>query len=182
VFGTPEIFGTAELPTVGLLAQNTSDLVKTYTVKATYKSGETITATATGVVNDHLAGQTRTVTLLLDTAPGPDDVVTVDVDTMISEDETTPNAEIAKLVVFGPPSFNDGSLPTIAVEVTNNSDALISLLVSAGVLRDEILVGIGSGAVNDLAPGDTKTATLLMDGEGTAEDEVILSVDSVLTQ
>src|SRR5829696_5871902 len=101
---------------------------------------------------------------------------------MISEDETTPNAEIAKLIVFGPPTFNDGLLPTMQVQVTNNSDSLVSLSVSAGVIRDGTLVGMGTGFVNDLAAGDTKTATLLMDGDGTADDQVLMSVETVLTQ
>jgi hypothetical protein len=180
VFSQPVPLGSLSLMTVGLIAENTSDLVKSYTVKATYKSGDTITATATGFVNDHLPGTKRAVTLLLDGTPGGSDSVRVDVDTMVLEQATTAGAAIARQLTFGAMRFSSGVLPTIDVEVTNNASQTILLTVSAAITRNNDLVGIASGAVSDLAPGQTKTATLLIRGQGQMGDGLILAADAVM--
>lgn len=180
-FGEPVTFSAGGLNTVGVLATNTTDQVKSFTVKATYKTGEQIAATASGAVNDLLPGQSRAVTLLSQEAiPANADSVRIDVDTMIREAASTPGAETAKKLQFGPPNVKAASgLSTVDVEVTNNDAAAHSLTVQAAFTQGGKLVGVASGAVNDLAPGQTKTATLIVQGQ-TEGAEVQIAADTIV--
>lgn len=166
-FGEPVPFSAGGLTTIGLLVTNTTDQVKSFTVKATYKTGDAIAATAVGAVNDLRAGQTRAVTLLSqDKIPDTFDSVRVDVDTMIIEAQTTPNAEVATKLQFGQPNIRStAGFSTADVEVTNTDSKAHSLTVQAIFTKDGKLVGIGTGAVNDLAAGQTKTASLIIQGQ-----------------
>lgn len=170
-FGTPITFGSMGIQTAAVLVTNTTNQVKSFLVKATYKNGETIVATAIGAVNDLLPGQTRSASILSqDTIPDKFDSVRLDVDTMVNESDTTPGSIAASKLSFGKPAISgSGSFVTINVEVTNNDTAPHSLMVQAIALIDGNLVGVAIGAVNDIAPGQTKTASLLSQGkiEGT---------------
>lgn len=180
-FGEPVTFSAGGLNTVGVLATNTTDQVKSFTVKATYKTGEQIAATAVGAVNDLAPGQTRAVSLVSQEAiPANTDSVRVDVDTMIREAASTSGAEVAQKLQFGPPNVKATSgLSTVDVEVTNNDVAAHSLTVQATFTQGGKLVGIGSGAVNDLAPGQTKTATLIVQGQAEGA-EVQIAADTIV--
>ncbi len=181
ILGSPEVIGDpATFQEVALLVQNIDVTVKFYTLKATFKDGDTITATATGIVSDHLPGTIRTPALFIDGTPGTSDTVTVQIDTMFSEDPSTESGDIAKQVTFGPPTINAGDFPTIDVEVTNGSDSSVSLTVAAGVMRDGVLVGVGTGVVNDMAPGQAKTASLYVTGSLAETDQLILTIDTAL--
>ena len=164
------------------MTQNLSTLVKSYSLTGTFKNGDAITATATGYVSDHLPGTIRTPTLFIDGTPGTGDTLTVTIDTMLSEDPSTPAGDVAKQMSFGPPSIVTGDIPSIVVEITNGSTSTATFSVSAGVLRNGVLVGVGSGFVNDLSPGQTKTATLYVTGDIAATDQLILSIESVIIQ
>ena len=182
VIGDPVVIGGPSFPQVALMTQNLSNLVKSYSLTGTFKNGDTITATATGYVSDHLPGTIRTPTLFIDGTPGAGDTLTVTIDAMLSEDPSTPEGDVAKAMSFGPPSIVTGDIPSIDVEVTNGSPSTATFSVSAGVLRDGVLVGVGSGFVNDLSPDQTKTATLYVTGDVAATDQLILSIDSVIIQ
>lgn len=166
-FGQPIIFDNGGFQTASLLVTNTTDQVKSFTVKATYKSGDNILATASGAVNDILPGQTRAASLLSqDTLPAQFDTVRIDVDTMIVESSTTRGSTAASKLVFGTPAISGtGNFITLNVEVTNNDSDAHSFTVQTLALLDGKLVGVATGAVNDLAPGQTKTATLLAQGQ-----------------
>ena len=181
ILGTPALIGDpATFQQVTLLVQNVDTLVKTYTLQATFKDGDTITATATGIVNDHLQGTIRTPALFVDGTPSATDTITVQIDTMFTEDPSTEGGDLAKQITFGPPTISIGDFPTIAVEVTNGSNSTVSVTVAAGVLRDGVLVGNGSGVVTDMAPGQTKTAILYVTGSIEETDQVLLSVDTAV--
>lgn len=182
VIGDPVVIGDPSFPQVALMTQNVSDLVKSYSLKGTFKNGDTITATATGYVSDHLPGTIRTPTLFIDGTPGAGDTLTVTIDAMLSEDPSTPEGDVAAAMSFGPPSIVTGDIPSIDVEVTNGSTSTATFSISAGVLRDGALVGVGSGFVNDLSPDQTKTATLYVTGDIGATDQLILSIESVIIQ
>ena len=109
--------------------QNVDTTVKSYSLKATFKDGDTITATATGYVSDHLPGTIRTPTLFINGTPGPNDTVTVQIDTMLDEEESTQAGDIAKQVTFGPPTITTGDFPTVDVEVTNGSDTDVGMTI-----------------------------------------------------
>jgi hypothetical protein len=181
IVGEPVVIGEESLQQVAVLLQNNTDLVKSYSVKATYLNGDTITVSATGFVSDHLPGSIRVATLFFSgDPPQTGDVGSVQIDTMLTEDESTPNGDIAQQVTFGPPTFNiDEFFSSIDVQVTNGSDVATSIGVTAAILRDGELVGTGSGFANDMAAGQTKTASLFVTGDLEEDDDVILSVDTV---
>ena len=181
ILGEPFVIDDPSLPQVALLVQNVDTVVKTYTLKATFKSGDTITATADGFVNDDLPGTIRTPALYIDGTPGPGDTITVQVDTMIDEEPSTDTGDIAKQVTFGPPTITTGDFPTVDVEVTNGSQTAASLTIDVGVLRDGKLVGVGTGLVSDVVAGGTKTATLYVTGSVEETDQLLLTVSSVIT-
>lgn len=164
-----------------VLVRNTTDQVKSFTVKVTYKEGDRILATAIGAVNDLQPGQLRAANLS-STQPLPEqfDSVRVDVDTMVREAQSTPAAEAARKITFGEPAIKEGSFPTVDVEVTNGDSAPHSFTVQAIFLQGGELVSVASGAVNDLAPGQTKTATLASVGGIPEHDEVQLAVDTLV--
>lgn len=156
--------------------------MKSFTVKATFKNGDTIAATAAGAVNDLAPGQTRAVTLVsTQSIPERYDSVRVDVDTMVREANSTPGAAAAAMIAFGAPAVrSDGSLTTVDVEVTNRDSTAHSFTVQAAFLKGDQLLSVASGAVNDLAAGQTKTATLISVGSVTGYDKVLLAVDTLV--
>src|SRR4051812_27337424 len=182
IVGEPAVIGEESLQQIAVLLQNNTDLVKSYSVKATYLNGDTITVSASGFVSDHLPGSIRVATLFFSgAAPGADDVGSVQIDTMLTEDASTPNGDIAKQVTFGPPTINvDEFFSSIDVQVTNGSDVAASIGVSAAILRDGVLVGTGTGFANDMAAGQTKTASLFVTGDLEETDDLLLSVDTVV--
>ena len=182
VIGVPVVIGGPDTPQVALMTQNLSNLVKSYSLTGTFKNGNTITATASGYVTDHLPGTIRLPTLYITGTPGATDTLTVTIDAMLSEDPSTPEGDIAKAITFGPPSIITDVIPSVAVEVTNGSDQTVTLAVSAGVFRDGVLVGMGTGYLTDLGPSQTKTATLYVTGDIAADDQLLLTVESVIIQ
>lgn len=181
-FGKPTVFQNGGLATVGVLVTNTSTLVKSFTVKATYKNGDQIAATALGAVNDLLPGQTRAAALLSTQAiPARVESVRLDVDTMIREAATTPGSVAASKLTFGPPAIQSRTgLSQVDVEVKNGGEALRGLTVQAAFVRGDELVGMAIGAVNDLAAGQTKTATLLVQGTAGSYDKILVSTDTII--
>lgn len=181
-FGKPVVFGAGGLNTVAIWTTNTTQQVKSFTVKATYKNGDTILTTASGAVNDLRPGQSRAVTLIArDKVPDKYETVRVDVDTMIREAASTPGADAAAKLSFGPPNIKtQGSLSTVDVEVKNGDSAPHSFTVQAAYLKAGELSGVATGAVNDLAPGQTKTATLLVQGTAAGADKTELAIETVI--
>lgn len=180
IFGSPVVFGSGGVENIGVLATNTTGLVKSFTVKATYKTGAQIVATASGAVNDLLPGQTRAVTLLSQgSIPVSFDNVRVDVDTLIVDATSTVGSTVVPKIVFGSHQINtNGGFTTIDAEVINNDVAAHSFSVQATFVQNGVLVGTASGAVNDLAPGQTKTATLLM--QGTTEGDMSIAIETIV--
>lgn len=180
IFGEPVSLETGASATVGLLVTNTSDQVKTFTLEATYKLGDNIVATAVGSVNDLAAGQTRAVVLTSqDAIPSQFDAVRVDVDTMLVESQSTPGAEVASKIAFGIPLVRDeGNFTTVDVEVTNNDSVAHAFTVQSIFTQGGRLTAIGTGSVNEIAPGQTKTATLIVQGvtEGAELDLAVTTV------
>jgi hypothetical protein len=162
-FGDPVSLSGDDSHSVAVLVTNTTDLVKSFTVKGTWKNGNTIAATASGAVNDLLPHSRRAATLLSSgPIPTTAESVRVDIDTMVSQSQTTPEAEIAKKQQFGTPSVKMlGTSLTVDIEVTNTDSAPHSYLVQVAYLKGDTLVAVTTGAVNDIAAGQTKTATLL---------------------
>jgi hypothetical protein len=182
VFGKPVVLGTGSANTVAVPATNTSQQVKTFTAQATYKNGDQILATAIGTVNDLLPGQMRVVTLLSQQPiPAQAESVRIDVDTMVRESATSPGAEAAAKITFGLPVIETtGGLTTIAVEATNDDTAEHTFIVQAAFMKGDEVIGLAAGAVNELAAGQTKTASLLAQGATTGHDDVLIAVDTVV--
>ena len=183
-FSDPLVVEESGFTSIGVLTTNESDEVRSFIAKATFKSGDNIVATATGFVNDMRPGERRAVSLLLDEDELPAyDSVRIDADTMVSEGASTDRSAVAELLAFGPLRVNNqGGFVTADVEITNGSDREVSVFVGAAFLRGGALIGWGSGAVNDLAPGQTKTASLLVTGSVDGLDETIVYPDTISIQ
>lgn len=179
-FGEPVTFAGA-MPMAAVLATNTTTQVKSFTVKATYKQGDQLLATASGAVNELLPNQTRAVMLLAQgEIPTTADTIRVDVDTMVLERDASGEGDVAQKIAFGQPLIqNSGSFAMVDVEVTNNDTNAHSFTVQAIFLRDNQLVGLATGAVNELAPGQTKTASLITQGE-TDGATVQLAIETIV--
>lgn len=180
-FSAPVLLGDPDsgLAVVAALARNTSDTVDSYTVAATFKNGKKTTATAAGFVNDHRPGEVRPIQLqILDGTPGASDTISLTFDTMSSQDPTTDNATVAAQVTYGSPTITGGDYPEVDVDVTNGSSTAATLTIIAAVVRDGAFVGLGYSDV-DLAGGKTDTASILITGEATDTDQIMLAVDTV---
>lgn len=166
VFGKLAVLRSGSSSVVAAPVVNNSEQVKSFLAKATFKQGDQIVATATGAVNDLLPGQIRSVSML---AQGPIptyDSARLEVNTWTADRESTLGGNAAKQLKFGKPLVrSSGSNSVVDIEVTNTDSVPHSALVSADFYGGDDLVGVGSGAVNDLAPGQTKTATLLVTGK-----------------
>jgi hypothetical protein len=179
VFGKPVVFRLGGFATVGVLATNTTDQAASFTVKATFKNGDKIAATAVGAVNALAPGQKRAVTLVTgDPIPESYDSAKVDVDTMLGSINANQAAAAPKITFGAPKVTKNGPITTVAVEATNSDSAPHSFTVSAAFLQGEELVGIGTGAINDLGAGQTKTATLIVQGSGDGDPAV--AVDTLV--
>lgn len=179
-FGKPAGLAIGSQRYRAVMATNTTDRVKSFGVKATYKDGIQIVATEVGAVNDLMPGQSRAVLLTgTDQIPASATSIRIDVDTIVADAPTTPRAEIARKITFGPPTVMTGQDPRVEVETTNGDVAAHSLSVQGAFLRGDQLVGLGMGAVNDLAPGQVKTAGLLVMGDVAGYDRLLLAVDLV---
>jgi hypothetical protein len=181
-FGEPVTFSVGGASIVGVLVGNDTDQVKSFTVKATYKLGDRIAATALGAVNDLRPGQQRAASLV-STGPIPEkaDSVRLDVDTMVLDAKSTPAADAAAKVSFGEPKVTGtAGFNIVEVEATNGASTALSFTVQAAFLKAGRLIGIASGAVNDLRPGQTKTASLVAQGAVDGHDEILMGVDTVV--
>jgi hypothetical protein len=180
-FGTPKVLNHSGVNTVLVPVTNTTDQVKSFTVKATFKNGSSVAATASGAVNDLLPQQKRVVALIsTDAIPATYDSVRVDVDTMVREAKTTKGADAAHNISFGEPAIKGGAMPSVEVEVTNGDSATHSFTVQGAFYDGDDVVGLATGAVNDLAPGQTKTATLLVQGSTKSSDQPALAIDTLV--
>lgn len=137
-FGEPVDLSASGIGMIAVPVTNDGETVKTFTAKATYKTGDEIAGTAIGTVNDLLPGQTRAVTMISqETIPTTFDSVRVDVDTMISDRESTPGSEAAQQITFGSPKMTTtGGIGMADVEVTNNDDATHTFTVQAAIMQD----------------------------------------------
>lgn len=181
-FAPPVVFRTPVLTTVGVLATNTTNQVKTFTVKATFKNGDTIAATAAGAVTDLRPGEMRVASLVSPAAiPESFDSVRVDVDTMVRDTASTTTADAAAKFTFGPPAFQAaGGLTTINIEATNQDAAAHTLTVQVAFLKGGNLVAVTAGAITDIAPGQTKTTAFLVNGPLPEYDTFQVAVDTVV--
>lgn len=180
-FGPPVVF-RGPFVTVGVLATNTSTNVKTFTVQATWTSAGSIAATATGAVADLAPGQTRAAMLVtLDQIPDGLDAAQVSIGAIVVDAVSTPGASAAANLTFGPPRVTKNfGLSTVDVQVTNGDSAAHTGTLQAAFLSGDQLLGIATGGVADLAPGQVKTATLVLVGTDDGADQVLVAADAIV--
>jgi hypothetical protein len=182
VLGEPAALVSGGARVVGVLASNTTDVVKTFTVRATYTQDGRPVATAAGAVNDLLPGQTRAALLAsTDQIPAGAQSVRLEVGSVVEEAPTTPGARAAGLIRFGAArAVPSQTQPAVELEVTNGDQAAHTITVQAALLRGDELVGVAVGAVSNLAPGATRTASLMVQGTTEGHDRVIPAVQTVV--
>lgn len=154
--------------------------VKSLTVKATWKSGDQVMATASGSANDVPPGGTKVVGLAPNgPLPGGAGDPEIEVAAIVEDAPTTSHYEVAKQITFGPSKVTiAGTIKQVDVEVTNTGESPHTLTIQAVFMQGNDLAGIGTGAVNDIAPGQTKAVTLVVQGEATGDPQLL--VDTVM--
>lgn len=179
-FGLPTVF-SGPLEVIAVPVTNTTSNVLSFTVEATFQTGTAITGTAEGAVNDLLPGQERVAMLVTgSTVPASYDTLTPQVDTLVENSPTTTSATAAGNITLGSPSVLGGAFPTVALSATNGDSAPHTFSVQTAFLQGGTVVGVAEGAVNDLAAGQTKTATLLLTGTSAGADTVLSAVDTLV--
>lgn len=183
VFGDLAVIGSGLLSQIGVPVINTTNQVKTFTVMATFKRGDQIVGTAVGSVND-LSPRERRVAVLASLSGPPKgyDSVRVNVDTLVQEARSTRAAEVASKITFGKLAAQSafGGFTTLVVETTNGDTRAHTFTVQASFYKGGNLIGLAVGSVNDLAPGQTKTATLTLVGSYAGANEAYLGIDTLV--
>lgn len=144
-------------------AKNNDSKAHSFTLKVSfYDNNDNLIGTATGAVNDLNGGETK-----IFGAVGTDDVADaasykVQVDTMV---ETKENQ--ADLISFSKALVrSDLGITTVDVEATNNDTKTHSFTVSIGFYDDDNkLIGVATGAMNDLGAKETKTLSAIATGD-----------------
>jgi hypothetical protein len=162
-----------------LLVENTESVAYDVEVEMTYSVSGTPIATAVSDVPDLLPGQRRGVNLS-PSSPLPLDRrfdYEVKVTRRQHSDETR-GAEVLRRIQFG----RWEGVPDLGldVEVTNGDLATRSVAVQGLLIRGGRLAGIASGSLAELAPGQTKTVTLLTREPTPRFDRVVFTAERLL--
>jgi hypothetical protein len=162
-FGKPVAFPTGPLTTVGLPVTNGSSLVKSASLKLTYQSGAT-GATAQGSVHDVRPGQTKLAILIaIEAVPETYGAVRVEVESILRE--VAPGTEPSAKLTVGQPSLRtEGGVPRVFVDVRNSDTTAHSFSLSGGFYDGADLVGLARGGIDELGPGKSRTAALIVAG------------------
>jgi hypothetical protein len=178
-FDVPVRFESGGVAWAAVLATNTTNQVASFAVTATYTQGGTVVATAVGAVNDLPPGATRAVTLRTAAGPVPAgyDAVHVAATSLVTA-ATTPSAAAAAAIAIGPAVVRaGGSVATVDVPATNRDARPHSFTLQAAFTRGGQLIAVATGAVDDLAPGQTATARLVTLGVPTGYDTVHVGIE-----
>jgi O-antigen ligase len=163
-----------------LLVENTDKLAFDLTLRMTYLSAGLPLAMATSDVSALLPGQTRAVRLRPNEPLPAGRPLEYQLGiSWRSSPEGAPGVEAAPRLQFG----RWEELPNLGldVEVTNSDANTRSVALQALLYRGQRLVEIASGRVMDLAPGQTKTATLLTSEPTPPFDRILFIVDRLLS-
>ncbi len=96
-------------------------------------------------------------------AQSPTDAVRPADDTVAAPSDEAIAQTIIQGISFGTPSLiTAGSLRTLAVLVANDNPEPRTFTVRASYVRDEQVLGTATASVNDLSPGQTRVARLLV--------------------
>jgi hypothetical protein len=140
-----------------VLVTNTTDQVMSFTVKTTYRKGDTSVELASRV-SDLLPKQSRPAF-----AGGPKlvpadpDSISVAVTSVHAAAATTPRAEMQKKIKLSQPRPVEGS-SSVTVEVTNTDETeTFTVSLASAYIHDDDMVAHGEGQVLQLKPGETRT-------------------------
>jgi len=159
-------------------AVNNDDKAHSFTIKVSfYDEGGKLLGTAIGAMNDLNGGESK-----IFTAMGSDDYTNaaqykVQVDTIISSETNKKNPiEFSNII-----TKSDFGTTTVEGEAKNNGDAKHSFTVVVGFYdKDKKLLGTAAGAVNDLAPGESKTFTAMAAEDYSNADSYKVQVDTLI--
>ncbi len=159
-------------------ATNNDDKAHSFTIKVSFydESGKLL-GTAAGAMNDLNGGETK-----IFTAMGSEDYTNaaqykVQVDTMVSSTANKKSPVEFKNITI------KSSLGTTIVEgeAKNNDDVKHSFTIVIGFYdKDKKLLGTAAGAVNDLAPGETKIFTAMAAEDYSNADSYKIQVDTLV--
>ncbi len=164
-----------------VLVSNTTDEVKSFTIKATLRRANTTVGVLAGVVDTLRAHETRAADLIaFDGLPATCDRIELSIDQIVTSAPATHEADVAARLKLGVLSMDSaGSSGRLRLPVTNNDIQPHSFSVRATFLLDGDLVGDAVGYVSDLGPGQTSQVMLLPLGDTTSYDQILLAIDSI---
>lgn len=159
-------------------AVNNDDKAHSFTIKVSfYDETGKLLGTALGAMNDLNGGESK-----IFTAMGSEDYTKaaqykVQVDTMISSNANKTNPiEFSNII-----TKSDFGTTTVEGEAKNNDDKKHSFTVVVGFYdKDKKLLGTAAGAINDLAPGETKTFTAMAAEDYSNADSYKVQVDTLI--
>lgn len=177
--GPPVLFDAGGVTLVGVLVTNTRQETLSFSVKATFKSGDTVVGNALGAVHAITPGQRRAAILLsAEPIAATFDSAEATVETMLGNMSGDQSA--AAKITFGTPTVTAGGrTSTVEVDVTNGDSASHNVNVQSVFLKSGALIGIGTGAVASLEPGQTQIAMMVVQGSTEGYDEVLVLVETI---
>jgi hypothetical protein len=153
---------------------NTTDLVKTFTIRLTYKQGDKSNELS-GTVSDLRPKQTGFATInTYALLTGAQDSASIAV-TGVKDATTTPKAEANARLKLGEPSAEGGAAKA-TVQVSNGDDKSHGFTVRAGFLKGGELVGYAEQQVTDLPAGQGRTVSLTAMNTVASYDQVQASI------
>lgn len=158
--------------------KNTGSQACSFTLKVSfYDQAKKLLGTAVGAVNELNGGSTKLFSALATSDYSKAASYKVQVDTVVA---TTPNK--ADVISFSNIILNNSAgLGMVEGECKNKDSVAHSFTVSIGLYdSSNKLIGVATGAVNDLAAGDTKTFSALVTGESKNVKKFVAYVDSMV--
>jgi hypothetical protein len=157
---------------------NTTDLVKTFTIRLTYKQGDKSNELS-GTVSDLRPKQTGFATInTYALLTGAQDSASIAV-TGVKDATTTPKAEANARLKLGEPSA-EGGASKATVQVSNGDDKSHGFTVRVGFLKGGELVGYAEQQVTDLPAGQGRTVSLTAMNTVASYDQVQASIVGVI--
>lgn len=154
--------------------KNNDTKARSFTIKVTfYDNSQNIIGSASGAVNDLNGGESK-----IFSAIGTDDVSDatshkVQVDTMVETKDNSPS-----VISFGEPFVrSEAGITMVDVETTNNNTIPHSFTVTIGFYdSNNQLIGVATGAMNDLGAGEKKTLSAMASGDysGAASNKIFV--------
>lgn len=166
------------MTTVNGEVKNNGENAASFTIKVSfYDKDKKLLGTAVGAVNDLNGGSSKPFSAIAAEDYSDADSCKVQVDTMVAVGSNKEEViTFSNLVVK-----ETGGMVTVDGEATNKDDRTHSFTVAVGLYdENDKLLDVATGAVNDLAPDETKTFTAIATGSASNAKKLKAFVDTIV--